>query len=89
MHGPGGIVVPRCDPEHDHDVRQWMSCLDQHVNSFRTIPSGALTLWKLNIGLLDVRTYNEVHDTDPVELVVLWEFMIVCVIFFVNMLAAH
>ena len=64
-------------------------CLDQHITGFRTIPSGALTLWKLNIGLLDVKTYNEVHDTDPVVLVVLWGFMTMCVIFFVNMLVAH
>ena len=39
--------------------------------------------------MLDVKTYNEVHDTEPVVLTVLWGFMIASVIFFVNMLVAQ
>jgi len=66
-----------------------MSCLDQSLPSFRTIPSGAQTLWEINIGLLDTKIYNEVHEKEPVVLVVVWMFMIVCVIFFVNMLVAQ
>ena len=66
-----------------------LSYLDQPLKGLRTIPDGALTLWELIIGLLAAKTYNEVHETQPVLLVVLWAFMIVSGIFFVNMFDAQ
>ena len=65
------------------------SCLDHHMGKLRTIGKGALTLWELNIGLLDGKKYNEVHDTGDSVLVVLWAPMTVCAISFAIMLVAQ
>jgi len=66
-----------------------LSCLNQPIAEFKYIHQGFLSLWELNLGLLSVRTYKEIRSESTMVLFGAWCFMIICIVFLINMLIAQ
>jgi len=66
-----------------------LSCLAQDVEDFKYIWNGFLSIWELNLGLLSVDVYGNIRMNAQVVLFGTWCFLIVCVIFLINMLIAQ
>ena len=66
-----------------------LGCLAQDVDDFKYIWNGFLSLWELNLGLLSVEAYGNIRLNAQVVLFGTWCFLIICVVFLINMLIAQ
>merc|ERR1711959_340995 len=64
------------------------SCLEQPLPQFKGFQHGSLALWEMALGLIDDKSYQSIH-TVPVMLIGVYAFLVIVVVFLVNMLIAQ
>jgi len=65
-----------------------LSCLDQKEKEFHGIHLGALALFKMVMNMFNTADYTRLHQ-EPIVMVGVYIFLIVSVVFFLNMLIAQ
>jgi len=64
------------------------SCLKQGDKAFQTIPHGAMSLWEMLLKMFSTDHYKALHD-EPVVLLGAYTYLVVSVIFLLNLLIAQ
>eukprot|EP00929_Paragymnodinium_shiwhaense_P053815 TRINITY_DN2697_c0_g1_i2.p1 TRINITY_DN2697_c0_g1~~TRINITY_DN2697_c0_g1_i2.p1 ORF type:complete len:1104 (+),score=257.39 TRINITY_DN2697_c0_g1_i2:144-3314(+) len=65
-----------------------LSCLDQDLDEFKTIPAGFLSLWDMMLDMYTDKDYADLQ-TEPVVLVGVYFYLILTCIFMFNLLIAQ
>ena len=66
-----------------------LSCLEQPINEFKYTYQGFLSRRELIFDLLRVRTHEDIRSESTMALLGAWCFMIICVVFLINVLLAQ
>lgn len=64
------------------------SCLHVEIEQFKDIPSGIMSLWEMMIGIYATSDYEVLHD-EPVILAGCFLFLVLSVVFLLNLLVAQ
>eukprot|EP00929_Paragymnodinium_shiwhaense_P115083 TRINITY_DN836_c0_g1_i1.p1 TRINITY_DN836_c0_g1~~TRINITY_DN836_c0_g1_i1.p1 ORF type:complete len:1114 (-),score=302.79 TRINITY_DN836_c0_g1_i1:58-3399(-) len=64
------------------------SCLEQADENFQTIPKGFMAMWEMLLGMFDSAHYDALHS-EPVILVGLYVYLVLVVVFLLNLLIAQ
>jgi uncharacterized membrane protein YgcG len=64
------------------------ACVQQNIPEFRSIPAALLALWEMALSMFSTADYQRLH-ADPVILVGCWVYLLLSVIFLLNLLIAQ
>eukprot|EP00929_Paragymnodinium_shiwhaense_P033133 TRINITY_DN18251_c0_g1_i2.p1 TRINITY_DN18251_c0_g1~~TRINITY_DN18251_c0_g1_i2.p1 ORF type:complete len:1149 (-),score=288.60 TRINITY_DN18251_c0_g1_i2:196-3642(-) len=64
------------------------SCLEQDEKDFQTIQGSAMVLWEILLGMFDKESFGGIHG-EPVVLLGVYVYMIIALIFMLNLLTAQ
>merc|ERR1712100_859451 len=65
-----------------------LSCLEQDDEAFQTIPTAAMALWEMMLGMFSTDHYKTLHS-EPIVLIGVYGHLVVSLIFLINLLIAQ